>query len=198
MPIETITITSDAEIIDPTVFTYAEVTATEVSVTINYDAFDIKLKHICDHNLVDGQYTLDTCSRCLGTGYYYDIRFNEAGKSLEVNLTDKLTQTLEKFVLTENNDFHPEVAINVQQWLGESPISEIKAIIKFELSKSLMILMETQRGVPNLSDEAQIASIDSIEVFEDANNPGSLDYAVTITTVAGNSRELIGTVALNG
>ena len=193
----TITITSNAEIIDPTVFTYAEVTATDASVTINYDAFDIQLKHVCNHKLADTQYTSGTCPRCLGTGYYYDIKFNEAGKSLEVSLTDKLTQTLEKFVLTENNDFHPEVAINVQQWLGESPISEIKAIIKFELSKSLMILMDTQQGVPNLSDEAQIACINDIEVFEDANNPDRLDYAVTITTVAGNSRELTGTVVLN-
>ncbi|KKN27384.1 hypothetical protein LCGC14_0865120 [marine sediment metagenome] len=197
--IETATFSSDSYLYgaDPTVFTYAEVTAADADIVTNYNAFDIKLKHVCNHKLDDVQYVLTTCPRCLGRGYYYDIRFNEAGKPLEVALVDKLTQTLEKFVLTENNDFHSEVAINVQQWLGEFPIAEIKSIIKFELSKSLMILMETQRGVPNLSGEAQIASIDSIEIFEDVNNPGSLDYAVTITTVAGNSRELTGTVVLN-
>jgi len=181
----------------PHTFTYAAVGTVTKDIVTNYDAFDIQLKHICDHNLSDIQYTLTTCPRCLGTGYYYDIRFNEAGKPLEVSLVDKLVQTLEKFVLTENNDFHPEVAINVQQWLGKSSISEIKAIIKFELSKSLMILMSTQRGVLSLSNESQIASIDSIEVFEDINNADRLDYAVTITTVAGSSRELTGTVVLN-
>ncbi len=159
--------------------------------------FDIQLKHACNHTLDSGQYTLGTCPRCLGTGFYYDIQFNEAGKALEVSLSDKLTQTLEKFVLTENNDFHSEVAINVQQWLGEFPISEIKAIIKFKLLESLTSLMEAQRGVLNLSPAAQIASVDSIEVFEDTDDPSKLDYAVTITTIAGDLRELIGTVILN-
>jgi len=194
---ETVIITSNAQIIDPTVFTYAPVTATDADITTNYDAFDIQLKHVCNHNLAAGQFTISTCPRCLSTGYYYDIKFNEAGKSSEVSLVDKLTQTLEKFVLTENNDFHPDVAINIQQWLGEFPISEIKAIIKFELSKGLAALMYAQRDVPNLSSEAQIASIDSIEVFEDTGDPSRLDYAVTITTMAGNLRELAGTIVLN-
>lgn len=194
-----VTVTSDSIIegqpVDPTVFTYAAVDTIFADIVTNYNAMDIKLKHICDHNITGGQRTLTTCPRCVGTGYYYDIKFNEVGKPLEVALVDKLSQTLEKLVLTENNDFHPEVAINMQQWLGESPISEIKAVIKFELSKSLMILMDTQRGVPNLAAEAQIASIDSIEVFEDTSNPGTLDYAVTITTMSGTHRELTGTIA---
>ena len=201
-PTESSTINSNTVIsglnsgVDSVTFTYAE-PAGVTDIESNYNAFDVKLKHTCNHNLSNVQYTLNTCPRCLGTGYYYDIKFNEAGQPIMVELVDKLVQTLEKFVLTENNDFHSEVAINAQQWLGESPISEIKAAIKFELSKSLITLMETQQGVPNLATEAQIASIDSIEVFEDTDNPGSLDYAVTITTAAGNSRELTGTVVLS-
>ncbi len=194
---ETVIVISNAEIIDPTIFTYAQVTATDASTVTNFTVFDMKLKQSCNHDLAAGQFILDTCPRCLGTGFYYDIQLNESGKLLEVSLVDKLTQTLEKFVLTENNDFHPDVAINLQQWLGESPISEVKAIIKFDLIKSTMSLMETQRGVPNLSSEAQIASLDKVEVFEDINDPSRLDYAVTITTIAGNSRELAGTVILN-
>jgi len=194
---ETVIVISNAEIIDPTVFTYAEATVADASITTNLTVFDMKLKQTCNHALEAGQFTLDTCTRCLGTGFYYDIHLNEAGKLLEVSLVDKLTQTLEKFVLTENNDFHPDVAINLQQWLGEAPISEIKAIIKFDLIKSIMSLIETQRGVPNLSSEAQIASLDKVEVFDDTSDPSRLDYAVTITTIAGNSRELAGTVILN-
>lgn len=196
MGTETKTVISNAQIIDPCVFTYAEPSGA-TAIALNQNSFDMKLKHTCNHNLADGQYTIATCPRCLGTGYYYDIKFNEAGKPLEVSLADKLTQTLEKFVSTENNDFHPEVAINIQQWLGKSPISEIKAIIKFELTKSLIALMEMQRGIVNLSSASQIASIDSIEVFENVDNPNTLDYAVSITTIAGNSRELTGTIALN-
>lgn len=194
---ETATITSDANIsawVDPTIFTYEEVTTTSANIATNYNAFDLKLKHVCNHTLKSGQYTLNTCPRCLGTGYYFDIKYNEAGKLLKVDIVDKLEQTLEKFVLTEANDFHPEVAINLQQWLGEAPISEIKTFIKFELSKSLITLMETQRGVPNLSNDAQIASIDSIEVFDDPSNPDKLNYTVTITTIAGSLKEFAGTI----
>ena len=192
---ETATIISNASIIDPHIFTFAE-DSSVTSIENNYNAFDIKLKHICNHNLNTGQYILNTCPRCLGKGYYYDIKFNATGKPIEVSLSDKLAQTLEKFVLTENNDFHSEVAINMQQWLGSSPISEIKSVIKFELSKSLMTLMRTQRGVLNLSSAAQIARIDSIEVFENPNDSCTLDYTVTITTVAGDTKELTGTLAL--
>jgi len=198
MATDTITVSSDAVIIDPTIFTYADVTDATGNVVSNFTAFDAKLKHTCNHTLSTGKYTLGKCPRCLGIGYYYDICFNEAGKILEVSTVDKLTQTLEKFVITESNDFHPEVAINVPQYLGESPISEIKGVIKFELSKSLMELMNAQRGVPNLAGDAQISSIDSIEIYEDPADPESLDYAVTITTIAGSIKELTGTVILSG
>jgi len=39
--------------------------------------FDLNLKQTCDHVLSSGRYTLNTCPRCLGTGYYYDLKFNE-------------------------------------------------------------------------------------------------------------------------
>ena len=194
----TITLTSDASIIDSQIFTYASVADATDSVTTNYTAFDVQLKHVCNHKLSDAQYTLSKCPRCLGKGYYYDIQFNAAGKVLEVSLVDKLAQTLEKFVLTESNDFHPEVAINVAQWLGDSPISEIKAVIKFELSKSLMALISSQRGIPNLAGEAQIAKVNSIDVYEDVSDPGTLDYGVTVTTISGGTRTLTGSVIFSG
>lgn len=194
----TITLTSDASIVDASIFTYSSIVAATDTVITNYTAFDVQLKHTCNHKLGASQYTLSKCPRCLGKGYYYDIQFNAAGKILEVSLVDKLAQTLEKFVLTESNDFHPEVAINVAQWLGGSPISEIKAVIKFELSKSLMALISTQRGVPNLASEAQIAKVNSIDVYDDVSDPGTLNYGVTVTTIAGGTRILTGSIIFSG
>ena len=200
MSIDTITITSTAVIVNPSYFTYAsptEIVITADDLDINFTKINLKLKHLCNHLLDSGQYKLESCPRCLGTGYYYDVKFNEAGQLVQVDLSEKLGQQLEKYVLTEENKFHPEVAINVKQWLGNAPISEIKSVIKFDLIKSLITLQETQQGVQNLAGEVQIGRVDSVEVFEDTEDPMRLHYIIQITTVSGVQRELGGTMLLN-
>lgn len=193
---ETTTITSDARVVDPYHFEYAGPTEVTDEIKMNFNAFDIKLKHICNHKLSNSQYTLNTCPRCLGTGYYYDVKFNEMGKLVEISLEDKLQQALEKLVLTDENKFHEDVAIGLKKWLGEVPISKIKAIIKYDLVKSLAELQEIQRGVPNLSGYAQIASVDNIEVYENPESPDTLEYLVEVTTVSGDTKKLTGVVTV--
>ena len=192
--IDTTTITSDARIVDPLHFEYAEPSDATSKSRRNYDTFDIKLKHACNHYLSNIQYTLSKCPRCLGTGYYYDAKFNEMGRLIQISLEDKLQQALEKLVLTDENKFHTDVAIGLKKWLGEVPISKIKAVIKYDLVKSLAVLQETQRGVLNLSGQARIASVDNIEVYENSESPDTLEYLIEITTMAGDTKELTGTV----
>ena len=194
MATETTTITSDARIVDPLYFEYAEPVEVSDEITRNYNTFDIKLKHICSHYLSNIQYTLGKCPRCLGTGYYYDAKFNEMGRLIQISLEDKLQQALEKLVLTDENKFHTDVAIGLKKWLGEVPISEIKAIIKYDLVKSLAVLQETQKGVLNLSGQARIASVDNIEVYENSESLDTLEYLIEITTMAGDTKELTGTI----
>ena len=197
MAIETTTITSNARIVDPLHFEYAEPTEASDTITRNYNTYDIKLKHTCSHYLSNIQYTLSKCPRCLGTGYYYDAKFNEMGRLIQISLEDKLQQALEKLVLTDENKFHTDVAIGLKKWLGEVPISKIKAIIKYDLVKSLAVLQETQRGVLNLSGQARIASVDNIEVYENLESPDTLEYLIEITTMAGDTKELTGIVIVN-
>ena len=194
MATETTTITSDTRIVDSKLFTFAEPTEASSTTTTNYNTFDIKLKHTCSHYLNNIQYTLNTCPRCLGTGYYYDAKFNEMGRLVQISLEDKLQQALEKLVLTDENKFHKDVAIGLKKWLGEVPISKIKAIIKYDLVKSLIVLQKTQRDVPDLSGRSQIASVDNIEVYENLESPDTLEYLVEITTMSGDKKELTGTV----
>ncbi len=191
------TITSDAVIVHPEIFTFASPTEADV-VTVNFDMFDVKLKHTCNHKLLSGTYKLTTCPRCLGTGYYYDIKFNDVGKLTPVNLSEKLAQILEKLAVTEENKYHPEIAINVQKWLGSMPVTQIKTIIQFDLIKSLMTLQEIQKGAANLTGDVQIGRIDNVAVFEDESDPMRLYYIVKVTTVAGVVRELSGSIILNG
>jgi hypothetical protein len=194
---EIVTITSDAQVVDPYHFEYAEPIEATNEIEMNFNAFDIKLKHVCNHKLSNIQYTLNNCPRCLGIGYYYDVKFNEMGKLVEISLEDKLQQALEKLVLTDENKFHKDVAIGLKKWLGEVPISKIKAIIKYDLVKSLAELQEIQRGVPNLSGHAQIASVDNIEVYENPESPDTLEYLVEVTTVAGNTKKLTSVVTVS-
>ena len=197
MATETTTITSDTRIVDSKLFTFAEPTEAFSTTTINYNTFDIKLKHTCSHYLSDVQYTLTKCPRCLGTGYYYDAKFDEMGRLVQISLEDKLQQALEKLVLTDENKFHKDVAIGLKKWLGEVPISKIKAIIKYDLVKSLIVLQKTQRDVPDLSGRSQIASVDNIEVYENSESPDTLEYLIEITTMAGDAEKLTGTVIVN-
>ena len=194
MATETTTITSDTRIVDSKLFTFAEPTEASSTTTTNYNTFDIKLKHTCSHYLSNIQYTLSKCPRCLGTGYYYDAKFDEMGRLVQISLEDKLQQALEKLVLTDENKFHTDVAIGLKKWLGEVPISKIKAIIKYDLVKSLIVLQKTQRDVPDLSGRSQIASVDNIEVYENLESPDTLEYLVEITTMSGDKKELTGTV----
>ena len=159
---------------------------------LNLNAFDIKLKHICNHQVNGVQYKSNTCPRCLGDDYYYDIKFSALGYPVEISNEDKLAQLLEKILLTELNRFHPEIAVNIKQWIGKVPIEQIKAIIKLDLLKALNTLQVTQEGVINLSTRAQIANVNNIEIVEiDVDH---LQYIVDITTVSGESRALTGTI----
>lgn len=176
-------------------FVFAEPVTAELEP--NFTPFDPKLKHVCDHYLSDGQYRLAKCPRCLGTGYYFDIKFNDVGRVTQVPLSDKLAQTFEKFVITKENIFHPEVAINVPQWLGNVNLSEIRAAIKFDLMKALMELQEAQKGAPNLTDQTQIGRVADISVYSDSMDPTKVYYTVTIITVSGQARAIEGTIILN-
>ena len=195
MATETTTITSDTRIVDSKLFTFAEPTEASSTTTTNYNTFDIKLKHTCSHYLNNIQYTLNTCPRCLGTGYYYDAKFNEMGRLVQISLEDKLQQALEKLVLTDENKFHTDVAIGLKKWLGEVPISKIKAIIKYDLMEGVITLKNNQKRIDGLSPRAQISSIDNITVT--VLDIDSLHYVVTITTVSGESTNLEGVIRLS-
>ena len=195
MATDTKTITSDARIVDPLHFEYAEPGEMSGETATNYNTYDIKLKHICSHYLSNIQYTLSKCPRCLGTGYYYDAKFNEMGRLIQISLEDKLQQALEKLVLTDENKFHTDVAIGLKKWLGEVPISEIKVVIKYDLMEGIATLKSSQKCIEGLSTRAQISSIDDITVT--VLDIDSLHYVVTITTVSGESTNLEGVIRLS-
>ena len=157
------------------------------------NAFDVKLRHPCNHNLSTGQFILNTCSRCLGTGYYYDIKFNAYGRPETLSIENKLQQALEKMVLTPSNNFHESLFVDIQSHVGQLQ-EDIEPIIAYDIQQIVAAMKHTHRSVVNLSPSAQIFSLDSIEVIKEGQT--SLRYIVKITTVAGDEIEVIGDIDL--
>ena len=114
------------------------------------------------------------------------------GRLIHISLEDKLQQALEKLVLTDENKFHTDVAIGLKKWLGEVPISKIKAIIKYDLMKGIVALKSSQKRIEGLSSRAQISAVDDIIVT--VLNADSLHYIITVTTVSGESTNLEGVI----
>ncbi len=196
MAAEIKTITSDAVIVHPEVFTFASPTVVSKSSAAKTQlTFDVKLKHTCNHKLLSGTYKLTTCPRCLGTGYYYDIKFNDVGKISEVLLEDKLIQALEKLMQTLENKYHPEIAAGIQKWLGVLGNRDNLGVIQDNIIATLASLKEIQKSVYNLSPRARISTINNI--VTDLTSPTILRYTITLTTVSGEEKTLVGTTSLD-
>jgi len=167
----------------------ADETSNTIQTSLN--TFDVKLKHICDHQLTSGEYTSGTCPRCLGTNYYYDIKFGTSGQSEILSTEDKLLQALEKLVLTDSNIFHADISTNIISRIG-SITGDVENLIKYDLIQAVATLQENQQQAPNLSSRAIIDKLDSVEVIRE--NATSLRYIIKLITVSGNTLELSGSI----
>ena len=181
---------------DPQIFVASGSAAvTSNIVASNLSSFDLQLRHPCDHVLADGSFKLSTCSRCNGTGIYFDIRFDQTGHPSILKIEDKLIQSLEKLVLTSENKFHEDIVLGIHDRIG-GPIDDMIGIIRYDLIQGIATMKQNQRGVPNLSARAQIATLNKVEVDNDTAT--SLRYLVEITTVSGETAEVTGNIILAG
>ena len=155
---------------------------------------DAQLKHICNHTLATGIYSLTSCPRCLGTGIYYDIQFDPLGQITPVTDEYKLAQDLEKIMLTESNIFHPDYATNLKKYIGEASGRKIAQIVRKDIIDGVTRLMNSQKGVTSSTRE-QISSIISIEVDADVD-PTKLIYKVQVLTSSGEIKGIGGSIPL--
>ena len=180
----------------PTVLDFsgsADIITSVIPTTLN--AFDIQLKHECDHTLAAGQFTLEACTRCLGTGFFFDIKFSETGRPPILSIEDKLIQSLEKMVLTSENKFHENLVVALHDKIGKL-IDDVEGAVKYDLIQAVATLKNNQRGVPNLSSRAQIARLDKVSVSRE--DESSLRYIIEVTTVSGEQIELSGIIHISG
>ncbi len=182
---------------DPNVFTVPPAEVSDTILDVSDTAFDLDLKHTCNHVLASGRYTLTTCPRCLGRGYYYDLKFNELGLVETTTKVEKLRQELEKATLTEVNPFHVGYGAALLTRLGIVSIHSLKIIIRNDLIATVNFLKEAQTKeaahVPFSVDEL-ISKIERIVVKE--TGPTTLTYLVEILTVSRENISLSGIITV--
>lgn len=183
---------------DPTNFSFPITIESQVALpAVNSTAFDLSLKHVCNHVLASGTFRLTTCPRCLGTGYYYDIKLTPDGLFETTSKIAKLQQELEKIVLTEGNPFHPDYGANLQARVGDISIQRLKPIIESDLRKAvgqLQMLQEQAVGVNIFSSDELISHIDSI-IIQESGQTG-LQFSVNIITRSAQQITLQGFIDL--
>lgn len=158
-----------------------------------------QLKWPCTHYLSGIQHTLGTCPRCLGTGYYYDIKFDAGGLVPQVWDETKLQQELEKITLTEYNPFHPEYGAGLKKRVGQVSVDELKAIIKSDLIDAVYNLVkyqkaEANKGVQdgNFSSRELIDRLEKVEITK--LSATELIFVLHVITVHGKEIELTGKI----
>lgn len=158
-----------------------------------------QLKWTCTHNLPSGQYTLYTCPRCLGQGYYYDIKFDAGGLIPQVWDETKLAQELEKITITDFNPFHPEYGAKLKSRAGQVSKDELKAIIRTDLLNAIYNLVKYQKAEANKGTEDGYFSprelIDSVKKIEIAElSVTELSFVIYVLTVSGKEVEITGKI----
>jgi len=165
--------------------------------------YDAKLEHICDHNLPSGKFTLNTCPRCLGKGFYYDIKFSPLGDVLTVSEVEKLLQELVKITITSKGDnpFYADYGSYVVNSVGALQTEGFRETkLKQSIMDAVLRLRYLQRdGIERgykFSLKELIDKIESIEFYEVEGNPTQLNFKVKITNIEGSMAILQGSVSL--
>jgi len=184
---------------DPTQFS-----AITGSVSVSYPpkrssyTFDLKLKHICDHVLSSGIFKLANCPRCLGNGYYYDVKLMPDGQFEIIIKASKLQQELEKIILSERNPFHPKYGASLISRVGSVSMEDIKGIVKRDLVDAIMrlkFLQDSQYAFSALSPDERVSRIESISVEE--NGTTGLQFQIVLITKSALKYAFDGEVVFN-
>jgi hypothetical protein len=205
-------ILSDAKIIpatSPDSFSFAKISKVVSNFSLKTKdetklvLYDVKLEHICDHNLPSGKFTLNTCPRCLGKGFYYDIKFSPLGDVLTVSEVEKLLQELVKITITSKGDnpFYADYGSYVINSVGALQTEGFRETkLKQSIMDAVLRLRYLQRdGIERgykFSLKELIDKIENIEIYEIEGDPRQLGFKVRITNVEGSMAILQGSVSL--
>lgn len=155
---------------------------------------DLKCTKQCDHRVGDPvtAFTLATCPRCLGKGTYHDISFDAAGKLNTIKRVYQLNQQIEKILI--ENVRESGYGFDYSLLNGVIDSGRILAIQR-EVTRLLNYYIENVQGTEKSSGYAyspteEVASIDSVKVYQDSQEPRKVVVLVSLTTVSGQSQSI--------
>lgn len=147
----------------------------------------------CDHTIGFPQqtFTLVSCPRCLGVGFYNALSYGNDGKVLEAKSGMLLTQAVQK-ILTENKR-STGYGFDYTVLTGTINPGTLTAV-KSEVLRCLLYLSSSQQqekleGFQYLPTE-EIAHVASMDAFINPTDPRSIIVNVNVITVSGTNVEV--------
>ncbi len=148
---------------------------------------DLLAQSICSHIVGNPPvaYTLSTCPKCWGTGYYGGFSILPSGDLEQLPPADSLVQSIRK-ILTEN--IRPSgYGFNQSLLTGVLDVSRLQAV-KNEVVRCLNYLkfiqnQESSRGF-QYNPQERIDKISNVNVIKNLQDPRRVNVTVTVITLS--------------
>lgn len=152
---------------------------------------DIRMFCACTHLVDEELYDVDSCPRCYGKGYYFDVTF-DGGKAVLSEGSIKLEQELLKILIEEkgSNVFHLDWGNEITRLVGTKNTSIKRSKIEVLVKQTLDHLKAVQHGEDavwgNMMEEEKLGEILSIDVVETSGRDGYI-IKVKISNTSGDT-----------
>jgi hypothetical protein len=137
----------------------------------------------------------NVCTKCVGSKYLDDLSYDVRGGLLQIRNEYLLMQNVEKFVVTtiNSNPFHLYVGTGLVGLIGKriSSATFLQSQITAEIGRALQKLQDLQGQYLNtgraITEGEMLATVDSIQVTQDADDPSIFRAEVTVTAQSGKT-----------
>ena len=145
---------------------------------------DAKFRHECDHVVGNVKYEEHECPRCLGTGYYYDLKITSSLNDVEVVAgAAKLGQELVKRTLELEE---------IQKVIGQVKSAEFSSRLKAALAGVIRDTSDSQQQSflmgGDYPDTELIDRVEKIDVFQ--IEPRYYEFRISLVTRSGRLIEI--------
>jgi hypothetical protein len=124
---------------------------------------------------------LDSCPKCNGIKYDFDMHFDNAGRVIVVQGHEKIRQQLVKALLTVrgSNLFDSDYGSVLSETIGNKIDSYLAARIQFSILECLNHLIDIQNN-QGLPDDERIVSISDVTATRSATEPRTIEITATV------------------
>ena len=149
-------------------------------------SWDLQSKKVCNHYVNGVRYLANECTRCSGSGLFFDISPDQTGSLVRISGSQKLSQSIEKaFLETKRNSgwgFRHGV------FVGQYDAKTIRTLLKSEVIATLSYLKQQQlelvRTGISMNDNEIIDRAGDLSITNDPSDPRRWIINIKVITVA--------------